>query len=50
MVGPTVAVPRQAREYYLLFEELRKSYGHLAKVDGFNWHLKTHQSAWRPKV
>ena len=35
---------RKAVEYYLLYEELVKTYGHLWNSSGFAWNLQTHQS------
>eukprot|EP00438_Fugacium_kawagutii_P006636 Skav235735 [mRNA] locus=scaffold1686:133569:139547:- [translate_table: standard] len=40
----------KAREYYLLYEELKANYGHLWNSSGFAWNLKTHQSAGYPLV
>ncbi|CAL1165889.1 unnamed protein product [Cladocopium goreaui] len=41
---------RKAREYYLLYEELVASYGHMWNMSGFSWNLKTHQSAGYPLI
>ncbi|CAK9008449.1 Probable glucuronoxylan glucuronosyltransferase F8H (FRA8 homolog) (Protein FRAGILE FIBER 8 homolog) [Durusdinium trenchii] len=41
---------RRAKEYYILYEELLRSYGHLWNASGFKWSLKTHQSAGYPLI
>ncbi|CAE7661740.1 GUT1 [Symbiodinium pilosum] len=38
----------KAKEYFLMYEELRQRYGHLWNASGFAWNLQTHQSASYP--
>ncbi|CAJ1376836.1 unnamed protein product [Effrenium voratum] len=40
----------QAKEYFLLFEQLQRKYGHLWNAGGFAWNLQTHQSAGYPLI